>query len=927
MTTIHEGGPILTVISGTPTSGDDTFTATADDLAGANIDGGAGIDTLVLTGTGPFDLRTLNSFQNIEIITGLGASDTLAMTTDQFANVLTIEGGGATSKLTITGEAFDLTGKAITGFGEINLETTIWGVAVTVSDKDTALLIRAHGEGTKTLTLISPPFTSDEERLAFLKVLFEHGMNTVILGEDAYDNQPPNIIDLSGGIQVTPNGSVLLDSGTDATINDDGETLASLSVAMTSVAGSPETNAIGFDTSGAVNLSLGLEIDSEVSINGVLIGKISNISDDGFKITFNDQATHERVQELLRALKYSNSSEDVLYVGQCDIAISIEDHSSQSSTSIVSVSVAPSNSYILAVGSDVIAGTAQDELFIANGTTLNQGDHLDGAGGTDTLQSLGGTLDFQGIELTNIEILRGSKTAADTFILDAAGLSGIHTIDGGANDGFENALILTGSGIDLRGKEFIGLQSISLTNEADVTLNDKILALRINGRTSTNDHVILTDGAFTIEEREQLILNGIDLITDSSGTYSALPPEIADLDGDVVHTFSGRAVLIDSGEQLTLTNGRPLKGLSVTISEGYVDSVDAIGFDLSGGITLSDGMRPDSGISVGGILIGTFIWADDSSFEIELNDFATHDLVQELLRSLTYRNGNPETALLATHTITVAVTDQDDQTATAQVTIDQYEYQAPTDLTLDRSDIKELAATGTVVGTLEPLDADGFRDAFTYELIDNAGGRFGLNGNKLMVADGIKLDYEQGKSYDVTILVKDKAGLTFTKALKVTVEDVQAEFTEGSVGNDVIVGGAGKDRLGGGFGNDKLVGGYGNDTLTGGFGSDLFVFNAKLGTSKTDRSVNFDTVTDFNAAQDTIQLDNAVFRKLAKTGQLSSKYFVAGAKAKAKDDYIGYDKKTGILWYDADGSGKGAAIEIAVLKNKPLLTHKDLFVI
>ncbi len=44
----------------------------------------------------------------------------------------------------------------------------------------------------------------------------------------------------------------------------------------------------------------------------------------------------------------------------------------------------------------------------------------------------------------------------------------------------------------------------------------------------------------------------------------------------------------------------------------------------------------------------------------------------------------------------------------------------------------------------------------------------------------------------------------------------------------------GKDKLVGGTGNDKFYGVYGNDTLTGLGGADVFLFNAKLGTSKTD---------------------------------------------------------------------------------------------
>ncbi|MGO4574405.1 calcium-binding protein, partial [Microvirga sp. 2TAF3] len=88
--------------------------------------------------------------------------------------------------------------------------------------------------------------------------------------------------------------------------------------------------------------------------------------------------------------------------------------------------------------------------------------------------------------------------------------------------------------------------------------------------------------------------------------------------------------------------------------------------------------------------------------------------------------------------------------------------------------------------------------------------------------------------------------------------------------------------------------------------------------TKPNKKTNLDTITDFNVKDDTIWLDNAVFKKLgkgseAKPGQLAKGFFTIGDKAKDKDDYLIYNKKTGVLSYDADGSGKGTAVEIAKL--------------
>jgi Ca2+-binding RTX toxin-like protein len=153
----------------------------------------------------------------------------------------------------------------------------------------------------------------------------------------------------------------------------------------------------------------------------------------------------------------------------------------------------------------------------------------------------------------------------------------------------------------------------------------------------------------------------------------------------------------------------------------------------------------------------------------------------------------------------------------------------------------------------------------------------------------------------------------------------------GNALDNSIIGNEGKNTLNGLAGNDKVNGGYGNDTFYGGSGKDTFLFTTKLGTAKTDRAVNFDKIADFSVKDDSIWLENAIFKKLgsgsaAQPKQVSKSYF-AFDKAMDGNDYIIYNKKTGVLSYDADGSGKGQAVEFAQLKKGLAPTHKDFFVI
>jgi serralysin len=143
----------------------------------------------------------------------------------------------------------------------------------------------------------------------------------------------------------------------------------------------------------------------------------------------------------------------------------------------------------------------------------------------------------------------------------------------------------------------------------------------------------------------------------------------------------------------------------------------------------------------------------------------------------------------------------------------------------------------------------------------------------------------------------------------------------GNAADNTLSGGAGNDTLSGAAGNDRLNGGTGNDTLTGGLGLDAFLFNTAL-----NAATNRDIIKDFVRADDTIQLENAIFTKLV-AGVLPSSQFRAGAAALDSNDYIVYSIATGVLAYDADGNGAGAAIPFAVLATKPVIAFDDFLVV
>ncbi|MBM6594068.1 glycoside hydrolase family 113 [Microvirga pudoricolor] len=145
--------------------------------------------------------------------------------------------------------------------------------------------------------------------------------------------------------------------------------------------------------------------------------------------------------------------------------------------------------------------------------------------------------------------------------------------------------------------------------------------------------------------------------------------------------------------------------------------------------------------------------------------------------------------------------------------------------------------------------------------------------------------------------------------------------------NKILNGTKAKNNLVGGDGHDRLAGKLGNDTLTGKAGGDIFVFDTAPGPGNVDR------ITDFSVADDAIHLGHKAFAALARKGspakpaEIKKAAFWTGAKAHDASDRILYDKKTGLLSYDPDGTGALAAVQVAKLAKGLSITHKDLFVI
>jgi Ca2+-binding RTX toxin-like protein len=127
----------------------------------------------------------------------------------------------------------------------------------------------------------------------------------------------------------------------------------------------------------------------------------------------------------------------------------------------------------------------------------------------------------------------------------------------------------------------------------------------------------------------------------------------------------------------------------------------------------------------------------------------------------------------------------------------------------------------------------------------------------------------------------------------------------------------------GNAGSNFLNGAAGADTLRGLGGNDIFMFNTAIGGG------NVDTITDFNVANDTIRLENAIFTAIAGTGVLTAAQFVKNTSGTALDasDRIIYETDTGRLIYDANGNAGGGRYLVATLDAGLAMTNADFYIV
>ncbi|NGN45320.1 tandem-95 repeat protein [Mesorhizobium sp. CGMCC 1.15528] len=233
-------------------------------------------------------------------------------------------------------------------------------------------------------------------------------------------------------------------------------------------------------------------------------------------------------------------------------------------------------------------------------------------------------------------------------------------------------------------------------------------------------------------------------------------------------------------------------------------------------------------------------------------------------------------------------------------------------------------STATATVTVRGLDSNGDKVNGTSgsDILDG-----GLGNNTLAGGDGDDI-YIVSSTGNRIVEAGGEGRDTIRSSVDWTIganiERLELQGTANLTGNgntlaNTLGGNSGNNILRGGAGNDTLAGYLGNDRLVGGEGKDNFVFNTVLGPN------NVDTITDYNVADDMIQLDKGIFFGLA-AGWLTAAAFHIGTAAHDASDRIIFNSTTGGLFFDKDGIGGAAATQFATLTPGLAMNANEFFV-
>ena len=688
-------------------------------------------------------------------------------------------------------------------------------------------------------------------------------------------NLAPEMDNLAGDQTIHVEGApsaTLLDAGQNAIVIDDSFDLFEggfLSVAIAGNLAAGE-DVLGIRQDGTVQLSAGMTAGSQVSVSGVVVGKIlqgeTGANGEILRIDFTADTNASHVQAIVRALTYANSNGFNPSTLDRTITITVQDGELGVNACNVTVDV---------VGVPDLPTAGTDKLYVSWGATAT-------------------------LPLAALLANDGSPFGAPLTITGVGGpMSGSVALDAAGNfrftapvDGMDGSFTYVLSNGDGVATGAVAVPLVAVTEG-----NDTISVPTLAGEFSYVDGGAGKDKITGGAGADTLLGSAGDDVLDGGAGIDTL---IGGADNDTYHVDAAGDVVVEvagggaadklaTSASYTLTAGVEVETLT-TSSDSGTDAIDLTGNALKQEIVGNAGAN---------VLHDGGKGAADTLRGLDGND--------------TYRVFN--TADIVVETSTQGVSDK---------VVAAVDYVLAADVHVEILTTNGSTATSAINLTGNALAQEIIGNAGANMLHDGGKGAAdtmkGLGGNDIYrvynSADVIVEASSQGASDKVVTVVDYALGSGVHVEILMT-NGSAGTFAVNLTGNEIgqeIVGNAG---------SNVIDGKGGNDALRGGSGKDYFVFSTVLGAG------NLDSIADFSAAADTIRLDKAVFAALTVSGPLAASAFKnMDAAAIDADDRIIYKASTGNLYYDADGSGTAfAAIKFANIANHVALTSADFVVI
>jgi RHS repeat-associated protein len=114
-----------------------------------------------------------------------------------------------------------------------------------------------------------------------------------------------------------------------------------------------------------------------------------------------------------------------------------------------------------------------------------------------------------------------------------------------------------------------------------------------------------------------------------------------------------------------------------------------------------------------------------------------------------------------------------------------YRTSPPTAVSLSTPIVLENSVSSLLVGNLTTVDPDGI-DNYGYSLVDNAGGRFQLVGDKILVANGSLLDFEANQQHQIQVRTTDSEGDSYLQTIAIDVKNANEAPTALNISKTVV---------------------------------------------------------------------------------------------------------------------------------------------